>query len=99
MSTALQLSLEEYDRMIAAGAFVGMDRHIELIRGELRQMNPAGPVHWDLIAYVMTWSAEQAASGRPTLPRLRRGRVKFVSPCDFTGSKLHDLRIGRRASS
>lgn len=60
MSTALQLSLEEYDRMIAAGAFLGMDRHIELIRGELRQMNPAGPVHGDLIAYVMTWSAEKA---------------------------------------
>lgn len=60
MSTALQLSLEEYDRMIAAGAFVGMDRHIELIRGELRQMNPAGPVHGDLIMYLLDWSHDQA---------------------------------------
>lgn len=60
MSSALPLSLQEYDRMIDAGAFVGMDRHIELIRGKLRQTNPAGPVHGDLIMYLVDWSHEQA---------------------------------------
>lgn len=60
MSTTLRLSLDEFDHMIACGAFVGMDRHIELIRGEMREMNPAGPIHGDLIAYLMTWSAQIA---------------------------------------
>ncbi len=56
MSAALQLSWEEYDRMIAAGAFVCMDRPIELIRGEVRQTNPAGPVLGELITYLIDWS-------------------------------------------
>ncbi len=56
MSTALRLTASEYDRMIERGAFVGMDRKIELIRGELRQMSPAGPVHEDYIDYLTRWS-------------------------------------------
>ena len=64
MSTTLRLSLDEYDQMIARGAFVGIDRHIELIRGEMREMNPAGPLHGDLIAYLTTWSAKHADLSR-----------------------------------
>ncbi|WP_182866459.1 Uma2 family endonuclease [Rhodopirellula sp. JC639] len=56
MSTALRITADEYDRMIQRGAFVGMDRKIELIRGELRQMSPAGPVHEDCIDYLTRWS-------------------------------------------
>ena len=56
MSTSLRITAEEYDRMIANGAFVGIDRRIELIRGELRQMSPAGPVHEDYIDYLNRWS-------------------------------------------
>lgn len=56
MSTTLRITAGEYDRMIQRQAFVGMDRRIELIRGELRQMSPAGPIHEDYIDYLTRWS-------------------------------------------
>lgn len=42
--------------MVARGAFDTIDRRVELIRGEIRQMNPAGPIHDDLIDYLNDWS-------------------------------------------
>lgn len=56
MSTNLHLSATEYDRMVERGAFAHLNRKIELIYGEIREMNPAGPVHDDLIAYLTDWS-------------------------------------------
>ena len=49
MSTALHLTLEEYSRMVARGAFEAINRKVELIRGVIVEMNPAGPVHDDLV--------------------------------------------------
>lgn len=57
MSTGLHLTAAEFDRMVERGAFDHLNRKIELIRGELREMNPAGPVHDDLITYLNDWSA------------------------------------------
>ncbi|MEM8913519.1 MAG: Uma2 family endonuclease [Planctomycetota bacterium] len=56
MSTALRLNLTQYHRMVDSGAFNQFDNRIELIRGELRQMNPAGPIHGDLIDELTRWS-------------------------------------------
>ncbi len=42
--------------MVARGAFDHLNRKIELIRGEIREMNPAGPIHDDLIIYLNHWS-------------------------------------------
>ena len=56
MSTTLHLSLHEYNRMVDRGAFDELNRKIELIRGEVVEMNPAGPVHDDYIDYLMDWS-------------------------------------------
>ncbi len=56
MSISLHLSLHEYNRMVDRGAFNELNRKIELIRGELVEMNPAGPVHDDYIEYLMDWS-------------------------------------------
>jgi Uma2 family endonuclease len=56
MSQVLHLTLNEYSHMVACGAFDKLDRKIELIRGEIREMNPAGPVHDDLIDYLYDWS-------------------------------------------
>lgn len=56
MSTILHLSVAEFDRMVACGAFQHLNRKIELIRGELREMNPAGPLHDDLIRCLTGWS-------------------------------------------
>ncbi len=56
MSTNLHLNTAEYGRMVERGAFDHLNRKIELIYGELRETNSAGPVHDDLIAYLNDWS-------------------------------------------
>ena len=58
MPSILHLSLAEYDSMVRVGAFDRIERKIELIRGELLEMNPAGPIHDDLITYLTDWSAD-----------------------------------------
>ncbi len=52
----LHLTLSEFDHMVQVGAFDTINRKIELIRGVLLEMNPAGPIHDDLITYLMNWS-------------------------------------------
>lgn len=61
MSTTLHLTIDEFDRMVLCGAFDHLRRKIELIRGELREMNPAGPLHDDLITYLTNWSVLAAS--------------------------------------
>ena len=56
MSSSLRLSIDDYEQMIANGAFVGIDRRLEFIHGELREMSPAGPYHYDCIEYLAYWS-------------------------------------------
>jgi len=60
MSSILHLTLAEYDSMVRVGAFERIDRKVELIRGELLEMNPAGPVHDDLIIYLTNWSVRNS---------------------------------------
>jgi Uma2 family endonuclease len=57
VSTGLHLTADEFDQMVERGAFDHLNRKIELFRGELREMNPAGPIHDDLISYLINWSA------------------------------------------
>ncbi len=57
MPTTLHLSLAEYDAMVLRGAFDVIDRKVELFRGELIEMNPAGPLHDYLVTYLTNWSA------------------------------------------
>jgi Uma2 family endonuclease len=56
MSTHLHLTTADYNRMVELGAFEHLHRKLELMRGEIREMNPAGPVHDDLITYLINWS-------------------------------------------
>jgi Uma2 family endonuclease len=57
MSTIAKFSLDEYHRMIAGGVFDGPNRRrVELIRGEIREMNPIGPDHCDIVARLTRWS-------------------------------------------
>jgi len=56
MSTTLKLTVEQYDVMVAKGAFDELAQKIELVFGEIRAMNPAGPVHDALIEYLTHWS-------------------------------------------
>ncbi len=48
MSTTLHLTTGQYDRMVNQGAFDQNANRIELIRGEIRETNPAGPIHDEL---------------------------------------------------
>ena len=57
MSTITHLTLAEYDRMIAAGAFEPIEsNHIELIYGELREMSPIGSPHEVIVDFLNEWS-------------------------------------------
>jgi len=59
MSVGLRITLDEYMEMIADGAFEALrDRRIELIHGELRQMNPPGPDHAEAVSRLNYWSNE-----------------------------------------
>lgn len=57
MSTIAKLSGKDFDRMVSRGAFVDLEPiKVELIYGELRFLNPAGPVHEGEIQFLMEWS-------------------------------------------
>jgi len=56
--SSLHLTLTEFDHMVNVGAFDVIQRRVELIRGELFEMNPAGPLHDYLITFLTDWSAE-----------------------------------------
>jgi Uma2 family endonuclease len=59
MSTIARLSIEQYDRMIEAGVFDEPNqRNIELIKGELREMNPIGSNHEEALDYLIVWSVK-----------------------------------------
>lgn len=59
MSTLAHISIEQYDRMVEAGVFSGREKQrIELIHGELRQMNPIGIRHSHVVDQLTEWSFE-----------------------------------------
>jgi Uma2 family endonuclease len=62
MSTIARFSLAEYDRIVNSGAFD--QRHLELIRGEIREMAPIGPGHEEVVDLLLEWSIDN-------LPRKR----------------------------
>ncbi|MEI8371990.1 MAG: Uma2 family endonuclease [Planctomycetota bacterium] len=53
-----KLSLEEYERMIEAGVFVGPRRRLELINGEIREMSPIGDPHAEVVDRLEDWGHE-----------------------------------------
>lgn len=60
MSTALQISIAEYDRLAKKGFFEQLrDRRVELIRREMRQISPPGPCHEEAVDALSEWSHEQ----------------------------------------
>ncbi len=77
MSTLAKLSLDEYEQIVATGVFDGANRRrIEFIRGELREMNPIGPIHEDLVDRLIDWTTEVA-------PR-REVRLRVQAPITLT---------------
>ena len=63
MSAIAQLTLEQYDRMIASGIFDASRRQrLELIRGEIREMGPIGSEHEEIVDRLNAWSFSVAAA-------------------------------------
>jgi Uma2 family endonuclease len=63
MSTIAKLSGSDFDSMVERGAFDNLrPLKIELIYGELRFMNPAGPIHEGEIEYLNRWSVTNTDS-------------------------------------
>lgn len=60
MSTTVRLTIEQFDQMIAEGAFDNPVRRerIELVDGELRQMSPIGPPHIYAVKFLIRWSCK-----------------------------------------
>ena len=78
MSTIFaRLTGSEFDTMVDRGAFDCIEgKKVELIRGELRFMNPAGPIHDDYIDYLTQWSVAS------TLDKKANIRVQCGFVCD-----------------
>ena len=61
MSTVANFTLEQYERMVEAGAFDGrLRQHVEFIHGEIREMNPIGSFHAQALSDLTDWSYEVA---------------------------------------
>ena len=50
------MSVAEFEDLVASGEFDGTGQRVDLIRGELRIMSPAGPDHSDITTYLEEWS-------------------------------------------
>ena len=76
-TTFAKLTGAEFDSMVDRGAFDRIQgKKVELIRGELRFMNPAGPIHDDYIDYLTRWSHNSASQERANI------RVQCGFICD-----------------
>ncbi len=57
MSTVANFKLDQYERMVAAGAFDGrLRQRVEFIRGEIREMNPIVSWHSQVLSDLTDWS-------------------------------------------
>jgi Uma2 family endonuclease len=73
MSTTARFSLEQYELMVQSGAFAGPHRQrVELIHGEIVQMNPIGSRHANTVDWLNEWSVKSAP--------LDRVRVRVQNP-------------------
>lgn len=65
MSSLARFSLPQYELMVETGVFAGkFHQRVELIRGEIRQMNPIGPNHAAVVNLLAAWSIRNASDER-----------------------------------
>ena len=68
MSTVANFTLEQYERMVESGAFDGhLRQHVEFIHGEIRQMNPIGTLHAQVLTDLTDWSYDVAPRNEFTI--------------------------------
>lgn len=62
MSSLARFSLPQYERMVETGVFAGeFSQRVELICGEIRQMNPIGHPHATVVDFLNAWSFRSSA--------------------------------------
>jgi len=77
MSTDIKISVADLDRMIAEGAFTPKEEHhVELIRGELREMSPIGLWHCAIVDFLTAWSIRNTPEDQ-VIVRVQ-GSVQFI---------------------
>lgn len=65
VSAIARLTLAQYDRMIERGVFEQDEhRRLEFIRGEIREMNPIGSLHDEVVTRLAEWSYENVSRKR-----------------------------------
>ena len=65
MSTVTHVTIAEYDRMIADGAFDPCEQQpLELIHGEIREMSPIGSAHEVIVDHLTEWSFLNLPKGK-----------------------------------
>jgi Uma2 family endonuclease len=64
MIKRLRFSIEKYMDIVEAGVFEKDNVHVELIRGEILEMNPIGPEHCELVRRLNDWSHQETDHGR-----------------------------------
>src|SRR5690349_10141311 len=53
------MTVERFEQLVESGRWEKSRERVELIRGELRIMSPAGRDHDAVLVYLVEWSAEQ----------------------------------------
>jgi Uma2 family endonuclease len=76
--TTLPLTLENYQTLIRAGAFIDSRGRIELINGRLVQMNPQGPQHSEPIDVLEEWSHDVVQ---------KKFRIRIEKPLDIPSNQ------------
>lgn len=86
MATAAKLSLKEYERIVASGVFDWpKKRHIELIRGHLREQGPIAPDHAEVVCRLNEWSFRHVLD--------RAIRIRVQNPLAFATSIASQRQI------
>jgi Uma2 family endonuclease len=94
MSVVANFTLEQYERMVVSGAFDGQfQQRVEFIHGEIRQMNPIGSWHAQVLGDLTDWSYDVAPRKQISI----RVQTTLRIP-DFNSAPEPDLLWVRRRS-
>jgi len=100
MSTIARISLDQYELMARHGIFDGQHhQRVELIRGEIREMNPIGIEHAMVVNYLNDWSMRSLPAERAWVsiqnpiraPRLESAPEPDIAWIERKGYTRHPL--------